>query len=447
MLLVIRAGIYLISSANSQSLIDYISTAQETWMDSGLTVLDVVITGSQNGLDFAGGFQYKEEEFDVRRSPNSIVEIDGAGNLVTPADLLFLGGGLESSDSRDSIALFAEVAKQQSDKLELKAALRFEDLESESTLNPKISARYQMSDELVLRGSISTSFREASLAQLSVTTVGLQGIQDFDTDGAPVGGVAFIRVSQANNPDLEAEEAQNMNFGAIWTPNDNLNVKLDYWNIDYSDVITIESAQGKVVANPNDPDVKRTVDGTLVGVTTSYFNASEVNTDGYDLEVSYDFDTKWGPATVGMNRVHLLSYEIPLQTGVTADVVGKFNHDNFARSLPETKNVISGVLKNGDHTFSTFVRMVSDYETTRALDDMAKSMGFSQSIDEFVTVDFNYSYDMSLNNSNVRLSAGIKNAFDEEAPLVYDAANFSYDPKHHDARGRMVYLGFKLATN
>ena len=79
-----------------------------------------------------------------------------------------------------------------------------------------------------------------------------------------------------------------------------------------------------------------------------------------------------------MNRVHLLSYEIPLQTGVTADVVGKFNHDNFARSLPETKNVISGVLKNGDHTFSTFVRMVSDYETTRALDDMAKSMGFSQ---------------------------------------------------------------------
>ena len=133
-----------------------------------------------------------------------------------------------------------------------------------------------MSDELVLRGSISTSFREASLAQLSVTTVGLQGIQDFDTDGAPVGGVAFIRVSQANNPDLEAEEAQNMNFGAIWTPNDNLNVKLDYWNIDYSDVITIESAQGKVVANPNDPDVKRTVDGTLVGVTTSYFNASEV---------------------------------------------------------------------------------------------------------------------------------------------------------------------------
>ena len=435
------------SSANSQSLIDHISTAQETWMDSGLTVLDVVLTGSQNGFDFAGGFQYKEETFDVERSPNSIVEIDNAGNLTKPADLLFLGGGLESSSRRDSIAFFAEVANQVNDKLEVKGALRYEDLESDATLNPKFSARYQASDNLVLRGSVSTSFREPSLAQLSVTTVGLQGIQDFNADGTPKGGVTFIRISQANNPDLDPEEATNMNFGAIWTPRDNLSVKLDYWNIDYSDVITIESAQGKVAANPADPDNKRTVDGTLIGVTTSYFNASEVQTDGYDLEVSYDFDTKWGQATVGMNRVHLLSYEIPLQTGVTKDVVGLFNHDNFARSLPETKNVISGVLVNGDHTLSTFIRMVSDYETTRAVDAMASSMGFTQKIDEFTTVDFNYSYDTSWNDSDVRLSLGIKNAFDEEAPLVYDAANFSYDPKHHDPRGRMVYLGFKLSTN
>ena len=240
------------SSANSQSLIDHISTAQETWMDSGLTVLDVVLTGSQNGFDFAGGFQYKEETFDVQRSPNSIVEIDNAGNLTKPADLLFLGGGLESSSRRDSIAFFAEVANQVNDKLEVKGALRYEDLESDATLNPKFSARYQASDNLVLRGSVSTSFREPSLAQLSVTTVGLQGIQDFNADGTPKGGVTFIRISQANNPDLDPEEATNMNFGAIWTPRDNLSVKLDYWNIDYSDVITIESAQGKVAANIRD---------------------------------------------------------------------------------------------------------------------------------------------------------------------------------------------------
>jgi len=428
-------------SANSASLIDHIKTNQETWMDSKLSVLDVVITGSQNGFDFAGGFQYKEEEFEVQRNAESIVEIDDQGNLVRPADLMFLGGGLESSDSRDSIAFFAEVATNVNDKLELKGALRFEDLESDSSLNPKLSARYQASDDLVLRGSVSTSFREPSLAQLTVTTVGLQGIVDAGASSA-----TFIRIAQANNPDLEPEEAVNMNFGAIWTPADNLNVKLDYWNIDYSDLITIESAQGKVNADPNDPDVKRAIDGTLIGVTTSYFNASEVKTDGFDLEVSYEFDTKYGQASVGLNRVHILSYEIP-QNGETTDVVGLFNHDNFARSLPETKSVISGVLTNGDHTLSTFIRMVSDYETTRPLVSTAKALGYSQKIDDFVTVDFNYTYDTNWNNYDLKLSAGLKNAFDEEPPLVWDGVNFSYDPKHHDARGRMVYVGFKLATN
>ena len=428
-------------SANSASLIDHIKTNQETWMDSKLSVIDVVITGSQNGYDFAGGFQYKEEEFEVQRDAGSIVEIDAQGNLVKPADLMFLGGGLESSDSRDSIAFFAEVATNVNDKLELKGALRFEDLESDSTLNPKLSARYKASDNLVLRGSVSTSFREPSLAQLSVTTVGLQGIVDAGATSA-----SFIRIAQANNPDLDPEEAVNMNFGAIWTPADNLNVKLDYWNIDYSDLITIENAQGKVTANPDDPDVKRAVDGTLIGVTTSYFNASEVKTDGLDLEVSYEFDTKFGQASVGLNRVQILSYEIP-QNGETTDVVGLFNHDNFARSLPETKSVISGVLTNGDHTLSTFVRMVSDYKTTRALVPLAEAMGYTQKIDDFVTVDFNYTYDTNWNNYDLKLSAGLKNAFDEEPPLVWEGVNFSYDPKHHDARGRMVYVGFKLATN
>ena len=62
-------------------------------------------------------------------------------------------------DSRDSIAFFAEVVNV-NDKLELKGALRFEDLESDSII--KLSARYQASDNLVLRGSVSTSFREPS---------------------------------------------------------------------------------------------------------------------------------------------------------------------------------------------------------------------------------------------------------------------------------------------
>ena len=141
----------------------------------------------------------------------------------------------------------------------------------------------------------------------------------------------------------------------------------------------------------------------------------------------------------------MLQYKIPLQTGTSADVVGLFNHDNFARSLPETKMVLHAAIENGNHSAVAFGRYVSDYETTRPLDATATSRGFSNSVDSFFTVDAKYSYKFDMDDSNLLLTLGMTNVFDKEVPLVYDAANFSYDPKHHDPRGRMVYIGLKYS--
>lgn len=429
---------------NSADLIQWISTSQQTWTETELAVFDFIVTGEWGEVDIASGFQYRDETFNVARGASSIAQFDAAGNITVPADLLFLGGGLESNASRDAMAVFIEGSMNASDKLEINGALRYEDLETDSSINPKISFRYQATDNLALRASFSTSFREASLAQLTSTTIGLQGIQDYNTDGSPKGGTTFIRIAQANNPNLDAEESENMNIGAIWRPTDKLSMKLDYWAIEYSDVITIESAQGKVAANPNDPDVKRTTGGTLTGVTTKYFNAAYVNTSGLDFESTYDFDTPWGQAQVGVNMMHMFEYEIPLN-GSTVDVVGKFNHDNFARSLPETKAVFHAALESGNNSLALFGRYTTDYSTTRPLDAIATSRGFSQKIDSFFTVDLMDSYTIQMSDSELKLSVGVTNLFDEEVPLVYDAANWSYDPKHHDPRGRMVYVGFKLS--
>ena len=171
-----------------------------------------------------------------------------------------------------------------------------------------------------------------------------------------------------------------MNIGAVWTPNDQFSMKFDYWSINYEDVITIESAQGKVLADPNGPDVVRLVDGTLIGVTTRYKNASEVDTDGYDIEASYNFESRLGNVNLGINRAHMLSYEIPASGGGMKDVVGLFNQDNFARSLPETKTVISASLTNGNHSMAAFYRMISDYETTNVPNALGASLGLGQDL-------------------------------------------------------------------
>ena len=429
---------------NSADLIKWISTNQQTWTNTELAVFDFLITGSVGNIDIASGLQLRDESFDVARAASSIVEFDAAGNITKPADLLFLGGGLESKASRKATAVFVEGSMNPSDKLEIKGALRYEDLESDSSIDPKLAFRYQASNNVALRASFSTSFREPSLAQLSSSNVSLQGIQDYNADGSAKGGTAFIRIAQKNNPNLAPEESENMNIGLMWNPTDQLAVKVDYWAIDYTNVITIESAQGIVAANPSDPAVKRTAGGTLTGVTTSYFNAANVNTSGLDFEATYDFDSTLGQVQIGVNAMHMFEYEIPLG-GTTKDVVGLFNHDNFARSLPETKAVFHAALDSGNNSLSLFGRYTSDYSTTRPLDATAKARGFSQSIDSFFTVDLMDSYIVEMKDSELKLSVGITNLFDEEVPMVYDAANWSYDPKHHDPRGRMLYLGFKLS--
>jgi len=431
-------------SNNSADLIKWISTNQQTWTNTELAVFDFVITGSVGDIDIASGLQFRDESFDVARGASSIAEFDAAGNITKPADLLFLGGGLESSASRNASAVFVEGSMDASDKLQINGALRYEDLDSGSSVDPKISFKYQASDNLALRASFSTSFREASLAQLTSTVISLQGIQDFTAAGAPKGGTAFIRIAQANNPNLDPEESENMNIGAIWTPTDKLAMKLDYWAIDYTNVITMESAQGIVIATPNAPAVKRTSGGTLTGVTTGYFNAANVNTSGLDFESTYDFDTALGQAQIGVNMMHMFEYEIPVGTA-TKDVVGLFNHDNFARSLPETKAVFHAALNTGSNSLSLFGRYTSDYKTTRPLSATATARGFSQNIDSFFTVDLMNSYVVDMNDSELKLSLGVTNIFEEDVPLVYDAANWSYDAKHHDPRGRMIYLGFKYS--
>ena len=433
------------SANNTASLIAHIKSAEVRTTIADLSVLDILFTGTtKRNVDVATGFQWKREGFSIARNDASKAVFGPDGSITQQSDLMFLGGGLESDETRNSSAIFVEASKDMNDKLQLKGALRYESLESDTTFNPKVSMRYLMSDSLVLRGSYSTSFREASLSQMSASLVSLQGLQDFNADGTTKGSTAFIRVAAAHNPNLVPETSDNINLGAIWTANDQASLTVDYWNIAYEDVITLESAQGKIVANPANPDIKR-ISGTLVGVTTSYFNAENIDASGLDISGSYDFDTALGQATVGFNTAHIMNYEIPNGSGGMKNVVGLFNQDNFARSMPETKMVISGKLNNGNHNVAAFVRNVSEYKTNRALDAGATAAGVTQDIDSFMTVDVKYSYDYEMSNRNVRLTLGINNLLDEEAPIVWDAANFSYDPKHHDPRGKIVYMGIKIS--
>ncbi|MFK7730934.1 MAG: TonB-dependent receptor plug domain-containing protein [Pseudomonadales bacterium] len=430
------------STANSAELIDYLSVDTVTNRETELTVFDFVTTGELFNLEagavgFAAGVQYRDESYTVSRNEIYTQTIDPVTGATIPVDLIFLGGGFPLDQDRQSYAAFAEMQIPVTENLEMNIAARYEDLETDSSLDPKLSLRWQATEDLVLRGSVSTAFREPSLSQFSALETSLQGIQDFNPDGTPKGGAVFIRVTSAGNPDLTPEESTNYNVGAIWSPTDNFDMRIDYWLFEYEDVITIESAQGKVLSDLNGPDIVR-LDGDnsqLVGINANYINAASVDTDGIDIAVNYIYPTSVGEFGAHFTGTRTLGYEIPAAAGGTQDIAGLFNHDNFARSIPETKANLALDWTNNNHSAAIITYYVDSYETTRAVPETA-----SANIDSWITVDLQYAYNFEIGDSEAVVTFGLKNVFDEEPPVVYDGVNFSYDPKHHDPRGQLFYV-------
>lgn len=428
---------------NSQELIDYMSYNTDTKRTTQLLVWDGVVSGelfemSGGTAGFAAGVQVRRENYEVETDDIYEIKFDANGNPI-PVDLIFLGGVSEVKADRSSYALFAESKLPITDAIELTAAVRYEKLDKDSSVDPKVALRWQLTDELTVRASVSTSFREPSLSQLNATAVSLQGIQDFNADGTAKGGVAFIRVASQGAQSLTPEESTNFNLGVIYQPTETLDLKLDYWRVDYKDLVTQQSAQGLIQQDINGPNIVRTGNGQLVGVNTKYFNSSEVEVDGIDLEAIWNFSDAW---SIKGNLSHFLNYDLTLDNGQTVEAAGSFNHDNFARSLPETKANTMLTWHGDNQNANVILNYISSYETSRAVPATN-----SQNIDSYITIDAQYSITMPLSfsdESEATVSVGIKNLLDEDAPEVYDAANFSYDPKQHSPLGRMFYARAKL---
>ena len=434
-------------SQNSQSLIDHMATETYTNMVTDLTVADLVISGpleiaSGRTISVAYGAQFRNEGFSIDRNDISTQQRDPQTGELQDIDMIFLGGGTEPSASRDSFAAFAEASIPLTEDFEINVAARYESLESDSSLDPKLAVRWQVSETVVVRGSMSTAFREASLIQQFNRQTSLQGLSD-----PLASGTLFIRVLTEGNTDLKPETSTNTNLGVVWTPSDNLNMRLDWWQFDYDDVITIENANGKLAADPNGPDIRRDPEsGQLQGVSTNFFNAATVETDGIDFSADWNIPAgEKGDFGVQLAYSHFLSYEIPDGNGGTRDVVGLFNHDNFVRSMPQKKWNLTADWERGNHRAAMVVYYVDSYKTELPVSAPAQALGFNSGISNWRTMDLSYNYNFNLGDTQAVFTLGGKNVFDKEAPRVYDEANFSYDPKHHDPRGRMFFARVKFA--
>lgn len=431
-------------SSLSQSVIDDFTYMTESEKTTDLLVLDAVIDGELYELPagtvgFAAGIQVRNESFKVETDDVFEIKFDAEGKPI-PVDLIFLQGLSEVDEERTSFAMFAESIIPVSDSIEVKAALRYEKLENDSSIDPKIAVRWQMSDQWIMRASASTAFREASLSQKNASSAVITSITDYDVDGSQKSS-AFVGVIATGNDDLKPEQSENYNIGLIYKPTDDLDFKLDYWRIDYTDMITVENAQGKLIDDPNGEDIIRTEAGFLQSVKVDYFNSSSVNVQGVDFESTWNISDQFN---LTFNASHFISYEITKENGEVVEAAGSFNTDNFARSMPETKGTLHFNWVGESQRASVNVNYVSSYETGV---DVSALPDESSTVDAFTTIDAQYSANFGITeDSEAVLTFGIKNLLDELPPRAYIAVgSLSYDPKQHNPLGRVVYAKVKFA--
>ena len=426
---------------NDPQLIEYLKGSEQSFKTGKLTNVDGIIKTLIRGTDVVFGFQWSDESLTIDYNDLGRAEFDNSGKLIKAADLLFLGGGKNVSSDRTKKAFFTEIKRTFSDNFDLKISGRYEKIGSFSSFDPKISLRYSPLNNLTFRGSVGTSFSTPSMAQLNSSDIQLGGVRDVQ-NGIEQANTLFVRIVQVGNPDLDPATSTNANFGLIWDISENLNFAMDYWTIDYKDRLELEDAQTKLFSDPNGPDVTRNQFGTLIAVNTTFFNEKRTEVKGIDLSLSYFKETeKIGSFDLSIKATNLFDFLTP-DGEVMVNRVGRFNYAAHTHSLPRLRLNTFLDWTYGNTRYSLIGRYVDGYKNLRVIPEASLANGYTNKVGSFLVFDIAAVRLIEFKDQQLTLGISLINAFDESAPLLYNAPDFSFDTRLHDPRGRL--LNFSL---
>tara|TARA_B100000676_G_scaffold117297_1_gene116754 strand:- start:580 stop:3177 length:2598 start_codon:yes stop_codon:yes gene_type:complete len=441
---------------NSRELTSYLQGAEQSNKKGGLTTLDFLASSKYSEISFVAGAQISNEQLNITFNELAQVESDEDGKLTKTADLFFLGGGRNIAKSRNKFALFTEAERDFFDVLNLRLAMRYEDYSNDSSFDPKLSLRYQPSEKITLRLSQGTSFTMPSMAQMFPSDVNLGSVLDGDNGGV------YVRQAKIGNPDLKPAKSTNTNLGFIFS-DDIQKFTLDYWEIDFKDRIILQSPQALLDQDPNGSSITRNDIGDLIGVTTTYFNEESTMVSGIDFEYKRFFNLKnYGELDLTIRGTNLIEFLTPGRNDVTClaldciqliDRVGKFNFDSNTHALPENRINAFIKWKFNNYIFGINTRYIDGYTNDTPIPSASIDRGYSNEVDSSFLLDFSvdlplsdlFTIDTMGGDYELKTNFAIINLFDEDAPRLYDAPDFSFDTRVHDPRGRMLSIQFELA--
>lgn len=355
--------------------------------------------------------------------------------------------------TRNVKAAFVEVLFPIFDGFEITGAARIDDYSGfGSTVNPKISAKYSLTDWLLFRGSYNTGFRVPTFNQIfnGQFVLPSPGNSLVDPTTCPTGivsatvpGCNAITPDTLNggNLDLGPETSKQFSVGALLQPTSRISLGVDYWNIAVDNTIGTLTTQQLFQNIAAFGDRIQRTSGVITGLDLRTGNFGSRRTEGLEISARASFDAFGGDIGLGMDGTYLLDKREKLLPSLPyTDLIGiftlfgdvglKWKHNAFiSYNEGDFGLTFSQIFRNGykNNTSPAAATSRPDY-SPRVKAYMTYNMSISQKIAERLTI-----------------TGGVRNIFNTDPPFVitYDSdsgAGGSWDPRVADPRGRSFTL-------
>lgn len=450
--------------AQSQAAIDGLAASDATGLQlyegsTTTTIVDASFSGSlgfklwaEEDVQAAVGIDLRREEYEF-----SGPAAWSAGNAYVfgpPGD----SANYMTPKQRDVKAAFAEFNVPVFDSLELNLAVRRDQYDGfGSTVNPKYSFKYKPMDWVAFRGSYSTGFKVPDFAKLfrGITESQYTGLDLADPATCPNGrynpDVANCNVQirpdivTGGNPALMPEEANQRSLGVVFAPTPQVNLSIDWWEIERINTIrggfsleTMRTNYAKYASN-----FIRDGSGTITGIDQRFINTGGTLSRGIEVDANIGGELAGGNWNVHLNGNYLTAFKTKSFDidAYSDDLVGQY--ERYFNLPIQWKHTLGFNWSRGDwaHTLTQVYRDgYKDYQPGGIVNGY-RPPNWKPNVDSYTT----YNYSVSWTGiDKLKATLGIRNLLNTDPPFTLryldDGDGAGWEARIADPRGRSLNL-------
>ena len=409
------------------------------------------LPSTDNEIGLVVGVEYRKDE--------SIFRPD---TFLSSGDVLGFNAGNATEGKYDSTELFSEISVPLNDQFEFWGAYRYSDYSNIGGVSSFATAvSFVPNDKMRFRVGYQQAVRAPNVAELfSGGGNGFPGASDpCAADGFVPGvtdaalcaatGVAASQVgvfSQANsqiegqfggNVNLQEESSDTFTLGAVFQPTEDLDITVDYFQIEIEDAISILGGsvdnvldicynQVKDIGSDFCQAISRRPDGNVGLVRVLNENISLIETSGVDLTLNYTTDLDFGiggndsSLAINTKATYLIDFDVTPVDDLAAEInecAGTFG--NTCGSPLNDLIVNTRVTwDSGPWSISGLLRYLSEVDDDSIVNnDVNPSNLVVPKLNAEIYLDLAASYDF---NDDFSITFGVNNILDTEPTRVGD---------------------------